>query len=166
MGSTSNHPKAVSDELWMEEALRAGQRALEMGEVPVGAVIVCEGRIVGRGFNQNLAGPDPTAHAEMVALREAAQTIGNHRLLECEMFVTIEPCAMCAGALVLARIKRLVYGAEDRKAGAVHSVVKVLNHPQLNHVMEIRGGVLAGRCADQVQAFFRRRREEQRAQPQ
>ncbi len=148
----------------MEEALRAGQRALELGEVPVGAVIVCEGRVVGRGFNQNLAGPDPTAHAELVALRQAAQAVGNHRLLDCEMFVTIEPCAMCAGALVLARLKRLVYGADDRKAGAVHSVLAVLNHPQLNHTMEIRGGVLAGRCADQVQAFFRRRREEQRAE--
>ena len=152
-----------SDELWMEEALRAGQRALEIGEVPVGAVIVCEGRIVGHGFNQNLAGPDPTAHAEIVALRQAAKELGNHRLLDCEMFVTIEPCAMCAGALVLARLKRLVYGADDPKAGAIHSVMNVLNHPQLNHVMEICGGVLAGRCADQVQGFFRKRREQQRA---
>ncbi len=144
----------------MEEALRAGQRALEIGEVPVGAIIVCESKIVGRGFNQNLAGPDPTAHAEIVALREAGLALGNHRLLDCEMFVTIEPCAMCAGALVLARLKRLVYGADDPKAGAVRSVIEVLNHPKLNHVMEIRGGVLAGRCADQVQGFFRRRREE------
>ncbi len=165
MPSASNPaPTPLSDELWMEEALRAGLRALEVGEVPVGAIVVCEGRIVGRGFNQNLAGPDPTSHAEIVALREAARALGNHRLLDCEMFVTIEPCAMCAGALVLARLKRLVYGADDRKAGAVHSVLNVLNHPQLNHVMEVRGGVLAGRCADQVQAFFRRRREEQRAQ--
>jgi len=147
----------------MEEALRSGQRALEIGEVPIGAVVVCNGRVVGRGFNQNLAGPDPTAHAEIVALRQAAKEVGNHRLLECEMFVTIEPCAMCAGALVLARLRRLVYGAEDPKAGAVHSVLNVLNHPQLNHVMTVRGGVLAGRCADQVQGFFRKRREEQRA---
>lgn len=144
----------------MEEALRAGQRALEIKEVPVGAVVICDGRIVGRGFNQNVAGPDPTAHAEIVALREAARELGNHRLLECEMFVTIEPCAMCAGALVLARLKRLVYGADDPKAGAVRSAIAVLNHPKLNHVMEVRGGVLAGRCADQVQGFFRRRREE------
>src|SRR5579864_4953448 len=157
----ANVPAApLTDELWMEEALRAGQRALEIGEVPVGAIIVCEGKIVGRGFNQNLAGPDPTAHAEIVALREAGLALGNHRLLDCEMFVTIEPCAMCAGALVLARLKRLVYGADDPKAGAVRSVIEVLNHPKLNHVMEIRGGVLAGRCADQVQGFFRRRREE------
>ncbi|HZU42468.1 MAG TPA: tRNA adenosine(34) deaminase TadA [Terriglobales bacterium] len=157
----ANVPAApLTDELWMEEALRAGQRALEIGEVPVGAIIVCESKIVGRGFNQNLAGPDPTAHAEIVALREAGLALGNHRLLDCEMFVTIEPCAMCAGALVLARLKRLVYGADDPKAGAVRSVIEVLNHPKLNHVMEIRGGVLAGRCADQVQGFFRRRREE------
>lgn len=159
--SSSGHE--ASDELWMEEALRSGQRALEIGEVPIGAVVVCNGRVVGRGFNQNLAGPDPTAHAEIVALRQAAKEVGNHRLLECEMFVTIEPCAMCAGALVLARLRRLVYGAEDPKAGAVHSVLNVLNHPQLNHVMTVRGGVLAGRCADQVQGFFRKRREEQRA---
>ncbi|HLY65720.1 MAG TPA: tRNA adenosine(34) deaminase TadA [Chloroflexota bacterium] len=157
----ANVPAApLTDELWMEEALRAGQRALEIGEVPVGAIIVCESKIVGRGFNQNLAGPDPTAHAEIVALREAGLALGNHRLLDCAMFVTIEPCAMCAGALVLARLKRLVYGADDPKAGAVRSVIEVLNHPKLNHVMEIRGGVLAGRCADQVQGFFRRRREE------
>lgn len=153
----------ASDELWMEEALRAGQRAVEIGEVPVGAVIICNGRVVGSGFNQNLAGPDPTAHAEIVALRQAAKELGNHRLVECEMFVTIEPCAMCAGALVLARLKRLVYGADDPKAGAVHSVLNVINHPQLNHVMTVRGRVLAGRCADQVQGFFRKRREEQRA---
>jgi tRNA(adenine34) deaminase len=158
----SNSAAPLADELWMEEALRAGQRALEINEVPVGAIIVCEGHIVGRGFNQNLAGPDPTAHAEIVALREAAVALGNHRLLECEMFVTIEPCAMCAGALVLARLKRLVYGADDPKAGAVGSALNVLNHPKLNHVMEVRGGVLAGRCADQVQGFFRRRREQQR----
>lgn len=163
LSNMPNPPAApLTDELWMEEALRAGQRALEIKEVPVGAIIVCEGKIVGRGFNQNLAGPDPTAHAEIVALREAAMAVGNHRLLDCEMFVTIEPCAMCAGALVLARLKRLVYGADDPKAGAVHSVIEVLNHPKLNHVMEVRGGVLAGRCADQVQGFFRRRREEKR----
>src|SRR5690348_1788328 len=153
----------ASDELWMEEALRAGQRAVEIGEVPVGAVIICNGRVVGSGFNQNLAGPDPTAHAEIVALRQAAKELGNHRLVECEMFVTIEPCAMCAGALVLARLKRLVYGADDPKAGAVHSVLNVINHPQLNHVMTVRGRVLAGRCADQVQGIVRKRREEQRA---
>ena len=147
-----------SDELFMEEALRAAQRALEMGEVPVGAVVVCDGRIVAKGWNQNLSGSDPTAHAEVVALREAGAYLGNHRLGDCELFATIEPCAMCAGALVHARIKRLVYGAEDAKAGAVHSVMQVLNHPQLNHRIAVKGGVLAGRSADLLQAFFRERR--------
>src|SRR5947209_14268796 len=107
----------------MEEALRAAQRALEMGEVPVGAVIVSEGRIVGRGWNRNIAECDPTAHAEVLALREAGASLGNHRLGNCDMFVTIEPCAMCAGAMVHARIRRLVYGADDPKAGAVQSVM-------------------------------------------
>lgn len=153
---------STADELWMEEALRQAQRALEAGEVPVGAVVVCAGEIVGRGFNRNLLDNDPTAHAELVALRQAAQALGNHRLLECEMFATLEPCPMCAGALVHARLRRLVYGADDPKAGAVHSVLPVLNHPRLNHNMEVEGGVLAGRCAELLQAFFRGRRAEQK----
>jgi tRNA(adenine34) deaminase len=153
------HPDALhSDELWMEEALRCAQRALEAGEVPVGAVVLCDGRIVGRGWNRNIADRDPTAHAEIIALREAGATVGNHRLEECALFVTIEPCAMCAGALVHARVKRLVYGADDPKAGAVHSVMQVLNHPQLNHQIEVRSGVLAGRSAEVLQTFFRNRR--------
>lgn len=153
-----NQLLSADDELWMQEALRAAQRALETGEVPVGAVVVHDGKIVGRGFNRNLTDSDPTAHAEVVALREAGATIGNHRLVNCEIFVTIEPCAMCAGAMVHARIRRLVYGAEDPKAGAVHSVMHVLNHPALNHKIEVRRGVLAGRSADLLQEFFRVRR--------
>ena len=146
------------DELWMQEALRAAQRALDIGEVPVGAVVVHEGKVVGRGFNRNLADSDPTAHAEVLALREAGAAIGNHRLRNCDLFVTIEPCAMCAGAIVHARIRTLVYGAEDPKAGAVHSALHVLNHPALNHRVEVRAGVLAGRCAELLQQFFRARR--------
>jgi len=146
------------DELLMEEALRCAQRALEIEEVPVGAIVVHEGEIVGRGWNRNLAENDPTAHAEIVALRDAGANLGNHRLSDCELFATIEPCAMCAGALIHARIRRLVYGADDPKAGAVHSVLPVLNHPQLNHRMDVRGGVLAGRSAEILQEFFRRRR--------
>jgi len=146
------------DELFMEEALRTAQRALEAGEVPVGAIVVCDGKIVGRGGNRNIADCDPTAHAEMVALRDAGAAIGNHRLEECDLFATIEPCAMCAGAIVHARLKRLVYGADDPKAGAIHSVMQVLNHPMLNHRVEICGGVLAGRCAELLQSFFRSRR--------
>jgi tRNA(adenine34) deaminase len=129
-----------------------------MGEVPVGAVVVSDGRVIGRGWNRNLADHDPTAHAEIVALREAGATLGNHRLGDCELFATIEPCAMCAGALIHARIHRLVYGADDAKAGAVHSVLTVLNHPELNHQMEVRSGVLAGRSAEILQEFFRKRR--------
>jgi tRNA(adenine34) deaminase len=147
-----------SDELWMEEALRCAQRALEMDEVPVGAVVVCDGEIIGQGWNRNVADADPTAHAEIVALRTAGASIGNHRLGDCELFVTIEPCPMCAGAMVHARIKRLVYGADDPKAGAVHSVMQVLNHPQLNHELEVRSGVLAGRSAELLQTFFKKRR--------
>jgi tRNA(adenine34) deaminase len=151
-------PDNDNDELWMEEALRAAQRALEAGEVPVGAVVVCDGRIVGRGWNRNITDSDPTAHAEIVALREAGATVGNHRLASCDLFATIEPCSMCAGALVHARIKRLIYGADDPKAGAVQSVMQVLNHPQLNHKVEVRNGVLAGRCAELLQSFFKSRR--------
>jgi tRNA(adenine34) deaminase len=142
----------------MEEALRSAQRALEAGEVPVGAVVICDGRVAGRGWNRNLTDHDPTAHAEIIALREAGRNLGNHRLGDCELFATIEPCAMCAGALVHARIRRLVYGADDPKAGAVRSVLGVINHPKLNHQMDVRGGVLAGRSTEILQEFFRKRR--------
>jgi tRNA(adenine34) deaminase len=142
----------------MEEALREAQRALALGEVPVGAVVVLDGRIVGRGCNRPITAHDPTAHAEVLALREAGKTVSNYRLLGCELFVTVEPCAMCAGAITHARIRRLVYGAEDAKAGAVHSMLQVLNHPKLNHKVEIISGVLAARCMDLVQTFFREKR--------
>ena len=155
---SANTDPRVSDELWMEEALRCAQRALEMGEVPVGAIVVCGGNVISRGWNRNIADADPTAHAEVIALREAGRILGNHRIGECELFVTIEPCAMCAGAMVHARIKRLVYGSDDAKAGAVRSVMQVVNHPQLNHTIEIRVGVLAGRSAELLQTFFKNRR--------
>jgi tRNA(adenine34) deaminase len=155
-----------NDEHWMEEALRCAQRALESGEVPVGAVVVCEGRVVGRGWNRNLSDNDPSAHAEIVALREAGRNLGNHRLGACELFVTIEPCAMCAGAMTHARLRRLVYGADDAKAGAVHSILQVVNHAKLNHRMEVQGAVLAGRAAEMLQDFFRKRREPSPGPPQ
>ena len=126
--------------------------------VPVGAVVVHEGKIVGSGFNRSISDSDPTAHAEVIALREAGRTLGNYRLNECDLFATVEPCAMCAGAMVHARIRRLFYGADDPKAGAVHSIMHVLNHPGLNHKIEICGGVLAGRCAEILQEFFRSKR--------
>jgi tRNA(adenine34) deaminase len=158
--TNNQQPTSASDEFWMEEALRAAQRALEAGEVPAGAVVVHAGQIVGRGWNRNLTDSDPTAHAEVIALREAGANLGNHRLGDCELFATIEPCPMCAGALVHARLKRLIYGADDPKAGAVQSVIEVLNHPKLNHRMEVRRGVLAGRSAELLQTFFRTRRAE------
>jgi tRNA(adenine34) deaminase len=142
----------------MHEALRTAERALELGEVPVGAVVVHEGRIIGRGFNRSITDSDPTAHAEIIALREAGRTIANYRLVDCDLFATIEPCAMCSGALVHSRIRRLVYGADDPKAGAVHSVMHVLNHPELNHRIEVHSGVLAGQCTELLQEFFRMRR--------
>jgi len=157
-GANSPELPITSDELWMEEALRCAQRALEAGEVPVGAVVVCDERVIGRGWNRNISESDPTAHAEVIALREAGATVGNQRLGSCELFATIEPCAMCAGALVHARIKRLIYGADDPKAGAVRSVLQVLNHPALNHQIEVRSGVLAGRSAELLKSFFKSRR--------
>jgi tRNA(adenine34) deaminase len=142
----------------MRQALAEARRAESLGEVPVGAVVVLGDEIIGRGCNRNLTDKDPSAHAEIVALRNAGAAIGNHRLLECELYVTIEPCAMCAGALIQARISRLIYGAADAKAGAVKSVLQVLNHPALNHQMEVVPGVLAEECAQVLQEFFRSRR--------
>jgi tRNA(adenine34) deaminase len=156
----------ANDEHWMEQALRCAQRALEAGEVPVGAIVVYNGRVVGRGWNRNLTDNDPSAHAEIVALREAGQNMGNHRLGACELFVTIEPCAMCAGAMTHARLRRLVYGADDPKAGAVLSILQVVNHARLNHRMEVQGGVLAGRAAEMLQEFFRKRRERSPGTPE
>jgi len=149
----------MSDETYMRAALNEAAKAEEIGEVPVGAVIVKDGAIIARGFNRNLTDSDPSAHAEIVALRSAGVTLGNHRMSDCEMFVTIEPCAMCAGALIQARLKRLVLGAVDTKAGAVQSVIQVLNHPKLNHQMEVVSGVLADECGGIVQRFFRKKRE-------
>jgi tRNA(adenine34) deaminase len=150
----------VTDELYIEEALRSAQRALEAGEVPIGAVVVCDAKIIARSYNRSILDHDPTAHAEILVLREAGAAVGNYRLSHCSLFVTIEPCAMCAGAMVHARLKRVVYGAKDPKAGADGSVMQVLNHPALNHSIEVHSGVLAGRCSELLQAFFRQRRAE------
>lgn len=152
--------KQRSDELWMEEALREAQRARALGEVPVGAVVVLDGRVIGRGCNRPITENDPTAHAEILALREAGEEMRNYRLVDCELFVTVEPCAMCAGAITHARIRRLIYGADDPKAGGVQSVVEVLNHQGLNHQVEVTAGVLAGRSREMLQAFFREKRGE------
>ncbi len=147
-----------SDEDWMREALKEARAAADAGEVPVGAIAVAGGVVVGRGQNRVLRDVDPTAHAEIVAMRAAAKALNNYRLMECELFVTLEPCAMCAGAMIHARLKRLVYGASDPKAGAAGSVLEVLNHPKLNHQMEVVAGVLGEECGEVLREFFRSRR--------
>ena len=147
------------DAAWMELALEQASLAAQAGEVPVGALVIRDGEILGRGHNRNLLDNDPTAHAEIIALRQAAAKLGNHRLSGCTLFATIEPCSMCAGALIHARIARLVYGATDVKAGAAGSVLEVLNHPRLNHKLEVTAGVLKERCSEILQDFFRRKRE-------
>jgi tRNA(adenine34) deaminase len=147
-----------SENQWMRLALDQARIAAASGEVPVGAIIVKDGEVIGAGHNRNLLDNDPTAHAEIVALRQAAARMRNHRLVGCEMFVTIEPCAMCSGALVHARLARLIYGASDPKAGAVSSVMQVINHPSLNHQMEVTAGVLAEECSEILRAFFQSRR--------
>ena len=149
---------AEGDEILMRKALAEAQAAAEAGEVPIGAVVAIGGGIVARGQNRVLRDVDPTAHAEIVAMRAAAQSIGNYRLVDCELFVTLEPCAMCAGAMIHARLGRLVYGAPDPKAGAAGSVLEVLNHPRLNHQMVVTAGVLADECGDLLRGFFRERR--------
>jgi len=149
---------STQEELWMQRAIAEAKAAQEAGEVPVGAAIVKHGELISVGQNRNLRDHDPSAHAEIVALRAAGARLGNHRLEGCELYVMIEPCAMCAGALVHARLKRLVYGAKDPKAGAVESVLNLLNHPRLNHRMEITAGVLQQECTDILKAFFRSRR--------
>ena len=142
----------------MAEALALARAAQVRGEVPVGAIIVKDGAIVGRGGNGTIAGNDPTAHAEIAALRDAGRALGNYRLPGCEVYVTIEPCAMCAGAILHARIGRLVFGANDPKTGACGSVVDLFAVPRLNHHATVTGGVLAGECGSLLSAFFGARR--------
>ena len=142
----------------MREALALAREADEAEEVPVGAVVVHNGRIVGRGANRQIRDADPTAHAEIVALRQAAREIGDHRLRDATVYSTLEPCAMCAGALVTARIARLVFGSRDLRFGAVRSKFRLADSELLNHRLEIEEGVLAGECLDLLQSFFARRR--------
>jgi tRNA(adenine34) deaminase len=143
----------------MHVALREARKAAQEDEVPVGAVVVREGRIIARAHNRPIRLKDPSAHAEILALRRAARKLRNYRLTGCTLYVTIEPCAMCAGAIVQARLRRVVFGASDPKAGASGTVLKVLNHPKLNHQVEIVNGVLAEECAGILREFFRRRRK-------
>lgn len=148
----------MTDADFMRVALALAADAETLGEVPVGAVVVKDGIVVGRGFNQPISAHDPTAHAEVIAMRDAAARIGNYRLVDCELFVTLEPCAMCAGAIMHARVKRLVYGAADPKTGACGSVVDLFKAP-LNHHAEVVSGVLADECGATLSSFFGRRRQ-------
>jgi tRNA(adenine34) deaminase len=148
----------ASDEEWMDEALVLAREAGARGEVPVGAIVVKDGIVVGRGGNAPIAANDPTAHAEIAALREAAHAVGNYRLPGCELFVTLEPCPMCAGAIIHARIARVVFGAGDPKTGACGSVVDLMGEPRLNHHAAVRRGVRAGECGRLLSEFFAARR--------
>jgi len=148
----------MSDDVFMREALSLALEAAAAGEVPVGAVVVKDGVVLGRGHNRPVAGRDPTAHAEVMALRDAAERIGNYRLAECMLYVTLEPCAMCAGAIMNARISRVVYGAADPKSGACGSVLDLFAENRLNHHATVVGGVLAEEAAKLLQDFFSARR--------
>ncbi|WP_376695194.1 tRNA adenosine(34) deaminase TadA [Wenzhouxiangella sp. EGI_FJ10305] len=148
-----------NDSEWMQHALELAQRAEAMGEVPIGAVLVdAEGKILGEGWNRVITDADPTAHAEVVALREAASGVNNYRLPDTTLYVTLEPCSMCAGALVNARVRRVVYAADDLRAGAHHSIFEVLTSPELNHRCQVTRGVLADASAEMLRQFFRSRR--------
>jgi tRNA(adenine34) deaminase len=146
--------REATDASVMREALTLGREAGSLGDVPVGALVVREGAVVGRGANRTVRDQDPTAHAEMLAIRDAAAALGRWRLDDCTLYVTLEPCAMCAGAIVLARLERVVFGAWDDKAGMAGSVGDLLRHPRLNHRPQVQGGVLAAGCGDVLREFF------------
>jgi len=149
-------------EQWMRLALEQARQAMALGEVPVGAVAVLNGRVIGSGFNRKESDQDPTAHAEMIALREAAAYLNNWRLIDITLYCTLEPCPMCAGAMIQARLSRLVYGAKDTRFGADGTIIDVLGRPEFNHRVEVVAGVLADEAGDLLQEFFRRLRDENR----
>ncbi|MBN1125023.1 MAG: tRNA adenosine(34) deaminase TadA [Sedimentisphaerales bacterium] len=157
---------ATTDEQYMRKAIDQAYIAEENGDVPIGCVIVYRGRIIAKAYNQREQLQDPTAHAEIVALTQAAEAVGSWRLHGCTIYVTLEPCPMCAGALVLARLDRLVYGCDDPKTGAVRSLYNIVQDERLNHRLEVTSGILDEDCTAQLQAFFQRRREEKRIQNQ
>jgi len=155
---SESHRNGENDTRWMRAALRQAELAAAEGEVPVGAVVVHEGSVIARAHNRPIRLCDPTAHAEILVLRRAARKLGNYRLAGCSLYVTIEPCAMCASAMIHARIERLVFGAHDPKAGAAGSALQVLNHPKLNHRMEVESEILEQECRRVLSEFFRSRR--------
>lgn len=143
---------------FMQEALLLAAQAASAGEVPVGAVVVKDGTVIGRGYNQPISGADPTAHAEVMAMRDASKALGNYRLIDCDLYVTLEPCVMCAGAIMHARIRRVVFGASDSKTGACGSAIDLFAQPHLNHHAEVSGGFLAAESVALLQNFFATRR--------
>ncbi len=151
------------DEHWMRYAMTLALKAQDEGEVPVGAVLILDNQVIGEGWNRSIGHHDPTAHAEIMALRQGGDTICNYRLLDATLYVTLEPCVMCAGAMIHSRIRRVVYGAADAKTGAVGSLLDILRHPGMNHQIDITAGVLAEACSEQLSRFFRFRRSQKKA---
>jgi tRNA(adenine34) deaminase len=151
------------DQFWMAQALEYADRAEQQNEIPVGAVIVKDNQMVSAGWNQSICNHDPSAHAEMLAIREAGKVLQNYRLIDCTLYVTLEPCPMCAGLLVHSRLKRVVFGASDAKTGAAGSIMNIVNEPKLNHQLEVTEGVLAQVCSQKLSDFFKRRRKEIKA---
>ncbi|WP_299267626.1 tRNA adenosine(34) deaminase TadA [uncultured Psychrosphaera sp.] len=158
----------MSDELntdlkWMSYAIELASKAEQQGEIPVGAVLVKDGEVIGEGWNQSITLNDPTAHAEIMAIRDAGQKVDNYRLVDATLYVTLEPCPMCAGALVHSRIDKLVFGASDLKTGAAGSVMNIVTHEKLNHQLEVTSGVLKQECSEAISAFFKKRRQQKKA---
>ena len=148
-----------TDEFYMAKALHLAEQAGAADEVPVGAVVVCDGEVIGEGYNQPISACDPTAHAEIVAMRNAASQINNYRLSDCDLYVTIEPCTMCVGAMVHGRIRRIVFGALEPRAGALNSQLQLMDQSHYNHSIEVRGGVLERQCSELISSFFRQKRK-------
>lgn len=162
MQCPENLTQQEQDEFWMAYALELADRAEQLDEVPVGAVLVADGKLIAEGWNQVITANDPTAHAEVVALRNAGKVLDNYRLVDTTLYVTLEPCPMCAGALVHARVQRVVFAAPDPRTGAGGSVFQLLQAPQLNHQCQITSEVLQEACAEKIRQFFKRRRKEQK----
>jgi tRNA(adenine34) deaminase len=154
---------ASNDIHFMQRALELAQQAEQLNEIPVGAVVVYQGKIIGEGFNQSILLNDPSAHAEMIAIRQAGKHLNNYRLLDCTLYVTLEPCPMCAGLLVHSRVKRLVYATHDLKTGAAGSAFNLVNSTQLNHQLIVNNGIMVEQCSELLSGFFKRRRSEKKA---
>lgn len=162
----SDEVQTQQDDHWMQYALALAERAAAAGEVPVGAVVVLDNQVIGEGWNQPISSHDPTAHAEVLALRDAAQKVGNYRLVDADLYVTIEPCTMCAGAMVHARVRRVIYGASEPKSGVAESNGQLLEQGWMNHRVQVTSGVLADQCRERISLFFKQRRAEKKAAKQ